>query len=223
MKMYMMKICRKERAWRMRTQKEFWCVHVSDYSHSNIISFSIRGGPQFLGQQAIQGANLAYFRTMHGPLVLWLFSIFAAITFAPLILLILIFPGRRIYVVPSPWRWIMAAGQLLAGIGTLLAFKNAPHRFFISQQLRKAEKLEPLQKRGIYRYVRDPFLLTGLVQLWLMPVMTIRLLVLLILSSIYLCLGSLHWEMRLGAQFGKEYVEYRKKVPRIIPGVLNRT
>jgi len=151
------------------------------------------------------------------------FSIFAAITFAPLILLILIFPGRRIYVVPSPWRWIMAAGQLLAGIGTLLAFKNAPHRFFISQQLRKAEKLEPLQKRGIYRYVRDPFLLTGLVQLWLMPVMTIRLLVLLILSSIYLCLGSLHWEMRLKAQFGKEYVEYRKKVPRIIPGVLNRS
>jgi hypothetical protein len=49
------------------------------------------------------------------------------------------------------------AGQLLAGIGTLLAFTNAPHRFFISQQLRKAGKLEPLQPRGIYRYVRDPF------------------------------------------------------------------
>jgi protein-S-isoprenylcysteine O-methyltransferase Ste14 len=115
------------------------------------------------------------------------------------------------------------AGQLLAGIGTLLAFTNAPHRFIISQQLGKAEKLEPLQPRGIYRYVRDPFLLTGLVQMWLMPFMTIRLLVLLILSSIYLCLGSLHWEMRLGAQFGKEYEDYRKKVPRIIPGVLNRT
>jgi protein-S-isoprenylcysteine O-methyltransferase Ste14 len=151
------------------------------------------------------------------------FSIFAAITFAPLILLILIFPGKKLYLVPSPWRWIMVAGQLLAGIGTLLAFTNAPHRFIISQQLRKAEKLDTLQPRGIYRYVRDPFLLTGLVQMWLMPFMTIRLLVLFILSSIYLCLGSLHWEMRLEAQFGKEYVEYRKKVPRIIPGVLNRT
>jgi protein-S-isoprenylcysteine O-methyltransferase Ste14 len=117
----------------------------------------------------------------------------------------------------------MVAGQLLAGIGTLLAFTNAPHRFIISQQLRKAEKLDTLQPRGIYRYVRDPFLLTGLVQMWLMPFMTIRLLVLFILSSIYLCLGSLHWEIRLEAQFGKEYVEYRKKVPRIIPGVLNRT
>jgi hypothetical protein len=30
-----------------------------------------------------------------------------------------------------------------------------------------------------------------------------RLLVLSILSSIYLCLGSFHWESRLRAQFGK--------------------
>jgi methanethiol S-methyltransferase len=151
------------------------------------------------------------------------FSIFAAITFAPLVLLILIFPGKKLYVVPSPWRWIMVAVQLLAGIGTLLAFANAPHRFSIGQQLRKAEYVEPLRPRGIYRFVRDPFLLTGLVQMWFMPFMTIRLLALFILSSIYLSLGSLHWETRLKAQFGKEYEEYRKKVPRIIPGVINRT
>jgi protein-S-isoprenylcysteine O-methyltransferase Ste14 len=88
---------------------------------------------------------------------------------------------------------------------------------------RDARGREPLRPRGIYRYVRDPFLLTGLVQMWFMPFMTIRLLVLFILSSIYLCLGSLHWEMRLKAQFGEEYEEYRKKVPRFIPKVLNRT
>ena len=151
------------------------------------------------------------------------FSIFAAIALAPLILLVLIFPGRRLYVVPSPWRWIMIGGQMVAGIGTLLAFQNAPHRFLISQQLHEAETLEPLRPKGIYRYVRDPFLLTGLIQIWLMPFMTSRLLVLSILSSIYLCMGSFHWESRLKAQFGKEYEEYRKKVPRIIPRVLNRT
>jgi protein-S-isoprenylcysteine O-methyltransferase Ste14 len=55
--------------------------------------------------------------------------------------------------------------------------------------------------------------------------MTIGPLVLFIfiLSSIYLCQGSLHWEMRLKAQFGKEYEEYRKKVPRIIPAVFSRS
>jgi methanethiol S-methyltransferase len=151
------------------------------------------------------------------------FSIFAAVTFAPLVLMILVFPGKKLYVVPSPWRWIMVAVQLLAGIGTILAFANAPHRFSIGQQLRRAETTEPLQPRGIYRYVRDPFLLTGLVQMWLMPFMTRRLLIIFSLSSIYLFLGSLHWEMRLKAQFGKEYEEYRKKVPRIIPGGLNRS
>jgi protein-S-isoprenylcysteine O-methyltransferase Ste14 len=151
------------------------------------------------------------------------FSILAAIALAPLILLVLIFPGRRLYFVPSPWRGIMIGGQMLAGIGTLLAFQNAPHRFLISQQLHHAGKLEPLQPKGIYRYVRDPFLLTGLIQMWFMPFMTSRLLVLSILSSIYLCLGSFHWESRLRAQFGKEYEEYWKKVPRIIPGMFNRS
>jgi methanethiol S-methyltransferase len=95
-----------------------------------------------------------------------------------------------------------------------------------NRELKECEhkwNLGAFQPRGICRYVRDPFLLAGLVQMWLMPFMTIRFLVLFILFSIYLSLGSLHWEMRLEAQFGKGYEECRKKVPRIIPGVLNRS
>ncbi len=37
------------------------------------------------------------------------------------------------------------------------------------------------------------------------------------LASIYLYLGSLHWETRLVAQFGEEYREYQQRVHRIIP------
>ena len=106
------------------------------------------------------------------------FSIFAAIALAPLLMLLLIFPGRRLYVMPSPWRWIMIGVQMLAGIGTLLAFQNAPHRFLLSQQLRQTVNFEPLQPKGIYSYVRDPFLLTGLIQMWFMPFMTSMLLIL---------------------------------------------
>ncbi|TFH04517.1 MAG: isoprenylcysteine carboxylmethyltransferase family protein, partial [Methanosarcina sp.] len=75
----------------------------------------------------------------------------------------------------------------------------------------------PLNIRGIYRWVRDPFLLTGLIIIWLTPFMTVNLLVIYILSTIYLYLGSLHWETRLVAQFGDEYREYQKRVHRIIP------
>ncbi|MDD4497107.1 MAG: isoprenylcysteine carboxylmethyltransferase family protein, partial [Methanosarcinaceae archaeon] len=65
--------------------------------------------------------------------------------------------------------------------------------------------------------VRDPFLLSGLIIIWLTPFMTVNLLVIYILTTIYLYLGSLHWEKRLTSQFGDEYREYRKRVHRIIP------
>ena len=106
------------------------------------------------------------------------FGIFAAITLAPLALLFLSSPGKRLYIIRSPWRWLMVAGQIVASLATVLAFTDAPHRFTISQQLRKAGTQEPLHPRGIYRFVQDPFLLSGLLQLWLTPFMTSRLLVL---------------------------------------------
>lgn len=145
------------------------------------------------------------------------FGIFAAITLAPLVLLFLSAPGKRLYTIQSPWRWLMVTGQLMASMATILAFTNAPHRFSISQQLRLAENPEPLNPRGIYCFVQDPFLLSGLVQLWLTPLMTTRLLVLYVMTSVYLFLGSLHWESRLRYQFGREYEEYQKEVPRVIP------
>ena len=147
------------------------------------------------------------------------FGIFAAITLVPLALLFLSSPGKRLYVIKSPWRWLMVAGQIMASLATVLAFTDAPHRFTISQQLRKSARPLPLHPRGIYRFVQDPFLLSGLLQLWLTPFMTSRLLVLYAMSSVYLFLGSLHWESRLRYQFGKEYDDYQKEVPRVIPKV----
>jgi protein-S-isoprenylcysteine O-methyltransferase Ste14 len=146
-----------------------------------------------------------------------LFGIFAAILLAPLALLFVLSPGKRLYTIMTPWRWLMVAGQLMAGLATILAFTDAPHRFSISQQLGKAENPEPLNPRGIYCFVRDPFLLSGLLQMWLTPFMTTRLLVLYVMTSVYLFLGSLHWESRLRYQFGREYEEYQREVPRIIP------
>ncbi len=145
------------------------------------------------------------------------FSIFAAVALTPLVLVFLSSPGRRLYVVSSPWRWLMVAGQIVAGVATVLAFTDAPHRFSISQQLGKAANPQPLNPRGIYCVVRDPFLLSGLLQMWLTPFMTTRLLILYVMASFYLFLGSLHWEKRLHHQFGKEFEGYQKDVPWIIP------
>ena len=75
----------------------------------------------------------------------------------------------------------------------------------------------PLGIKGIYCWIRDPFLLSGLLLISLTPFMTENLLLVYLIITVYLFLGSLHWESRLLAQFGEAYVAYQNKVPRIIP------
>jgi protein-S-isoprenylcysteine O-methyltransferase Ste14 len=152
-------------------------------------------------------------------LYLPVYSLITLLTISPLIYLLYKYPGRVLYRIPSPWRWLMVGGQVIASAAALKAFLDAPHRFKLRFQLSVPETPEatPLNIRGIYRWIRDPFLLSGLVTMLLTPIMTVNLLVIYILTTIYLFLGSLHWETRLVAQFGDEYREYQKRVHRIIP------
>lgn len=149
------------------------------------------------------------------------YSLVSVLTILPLGYHLYKNPGRILYKIPSPWRWLMVVGQLIAGILAPLAFRDAPHRFKISSQLSGPQASEEgsLKIRGVYRWVRDPFLLSGLVGIWLTPFMTVNLLIVYLMTTIYLFLGSLHWETRLVAQFGDEYREYQNKVHRIIPGL----
>jgi protein-S-isoprenylcysteine O-methyltransferase Ste14 len=147
------------------------------------------------------------------------FSLIAVLTLLPLGYLLYKNPGPVLYVVSSPWRLLMVCGQLIAAIVAPRALLDAPHRFRIRAQLSAPETAEAgsLNIRGVYRWVRDPFLLSGLVIIWLTPFMTVNLLVIYLLTTVYLYLGSLHWETRLVAQFGDEYREYQRRVHRIIP------
>jgi protein-S-isoprenylcysteine O-methyltransferase Ste14 len=147
------------------------------------------------------------------------FSAVAVVTILPLIAMLILFPGRILYIVPSPWIWFFFLAQVLIGIGSLRAFLDAPHRFLIRAQLtgpQGPDKL-PLGIKGIYCWIRDPFLLSGLLLIWLTPFMTENLLLVYLITTVYLFLGSLHWESRLLTQFGEAYVAYKNKVPRIIP------
>ncbi|ADE36572.1 Putative protein-S-isoprenylcysteine methyltransferase [Methanohalophilus mahii DSM 5219] len=148
------------------------------------------------------------------------YSLIAVITILPLVYLLYKNPGPLLYIVPSPWRWLMVGVQLAAALVAPRALQDAPHRFRIGAQLAgpNANNAESLKIQGIYRWVRDPFLLTGLIIIWFTPFMTVNLLVIYLLASIYLYLGSLHWETRLVAQFGDEYRKYQQRVHRMIPG-----
>ncbi len=152
-------------------------------------------------------------------LYMHIFNLMAFLMISPLAYLLYKNPGEIIYIVPSPWRWVMVGGQLIAGILMLRAFADAPHRFRIRAQLSAPKTPEAgfLNIRGIYRWIRDPFLLSGLIIMALTPFMTVNLLAIYMLTTIYLYLGSRHWETRLVSQFGDEYREYQKQVHRVIP------
>jgi protein-S-isoprenylcysteine O-methyltransferase Ste14 len=148
-----------------------------------------------------------------------IYSLIVVITLLPLVYLLKKYPGRLLYTIPSPWSWLMIGGQKIAFFISPKSLLDGSHRFNIRSQLSgpAAPDATPLNIRGIYRWIRDPFTLSALIIMLLTSLMTVNRLVTYILTTIYLYIGYLHWENRLVLQFGDEYREYQKHVHRLIP------
>jgi protein-S-isoprenylcysteine O-methyltransferase Ste14 len=87
------------------------------------------------------------------------------------------------------------------------------------QQLYRPEniKTQKLVIRGLYRWVRHPLYTTGLLFIWLAPVMTINLLALIFSLSLYLVVGAHVEERKLILEFGQTYRDYQERTPMLIP------
>lgn len=145
------------------------------------------------------------------------FGIVALATLVPLTLMLITSLGRLLYLALLPVMLAIFCVQAVSAAGSVgRAFTDAPHRFSVKAQLDK-ESCRNLDIRGIYCWARDPFVLSGLATIWLTPFMTSNLLLIYALISIYLLLGSLHWESRLLAQFRDECRAYQSQVLRWIP------
>lgn len=55
-------------------------------------------------------------------LYLPVYSLIAVLTISPLVYLLYKNPGRLLYRIPSPWRWLMVGGQVIASIATSQSF-----------------------------------------------------------------------------------------------------
>jgi len=143
------------------------------------------------------------------------FTILAAVTLFPLLYLLYQFPGEVLYLVPSPWRWIMIFGQVLAALALGKTLMEAgPLRFL---GIRPDDGEGELIIQGVYCRVRNPLFLFALIFLWLSPIMTENLLVLYLIATVYFYLGSVHEERMLADKFGDAYRDYQRRVPRIVP------
>lgn len=148
------------------------------------------------------------------------YVLFALGSFAPILLLFFILPDRGLYVVPMPWCWLMMLVQLVGAAGAAAAILQTDAFRFVglAQMLvGQPEESGPLQVRGLYCYVRHPSYFFSLIVIWLTPVMTVNLLALYVLFTLYFYFGSMYEESRLVTEFGAAYKEYQRHVPRLIP------
>ena len=150
------------------------------------------------------------------------YNIFATITLLPLLPLLAWLPDRMLYVAPSPWRWLMVVGQVLAivGVGATLWQTGSLHFLGVAQLINPIPRESgSLTIDGFYSWVRHPLYFFSLIFIWLTPALTINLLTTFLLFTLYFYVGSIYEEQRLLTEFGTAYRRYQQRVPRLIPGL----
>jgi methanethiol S-methyltransferase len=157
------------------------------------------------------------------------YNIFASVSLLPIIVIAFLMPDRRLYLVHLPWSALMVMGEFLAVLMLAAAFRQTGALEFLGlQQLMNTSssveqnssertKQGHLVTSGLYRYVRHPLYLAGLVFIWLLPVMTVNILAINLSFTVYIIIGALIEERKLGREFGREYSDYTDVTPMFIP------
>ncbi|MCW3789316.1 methyltransferase family protein [Plebeiibacterium sediminum] len=113
---------------------------------------------------------------------------------------------------------IMFVGLILG----LLAFRNYSGKEFVGLDFRNDNvglKTGNLNVSGLNQYVRHPLYFATLLMVWgyfiIWP--TLMVLVIACVISVYLVVGTKLEEKKLIAEFGDQYLQYKKQVPMLIP------
>ncbi len=149
------------------------------------------------------------------------YNVFSLLTFAPIYLLVRILPDQTLYILPSPWMYVMLAGQGLSALLLLYSFlQTGPLSFVGLSQFWEGERPSALVTGGMYRLVRHPLYLFSLLFIWLSPVMTLNQLVFYISVTAYIFIGAYFEERKLLREFGAGYAEYKSATAMMIPGLV---
>ena len=145
------------------------------------------------------------------------YSLFAVVGLVPVPLLFWYLPDQTLYTIPAPWFWLCLAGQVAAGWGIVTTFERIDLGEFLG--FRPERSAGELIVDGWYAYMRHPSYSFGIVVMWLSPWMTVNLLGMFVLLTLYCVIGSYHEEARLRQEFGAQYLDYQQRVGRFWPRV----
>jgi protein-S-isoprenylcysteine O-methyltransferase Ste14 len=137
-----------------------------------------------------------------------------------LVTLLLVFLWQPI---PGPdwWRgpWALGALALAAVVGLwFVGLGQDPLTFLgFRQAWGESTTKNELRITGPYRLVRHPLMSCLLIFLWAQPIMSPTLGMLAGGLTLYVLVGTWLEEKELVRQFGQAYLDYRKKVPALLP------
>lgn len=148
------------------------------------------------------------------------YNVFSTLTFLPILLMLALLPDRPLYAVPMPWAAGFLVLQALGGILLVVGVLQTDTLSFIGlrQLLQDPETIQAgLVTHGLYRYVRHPLYSAGLMVLWFTPQVSLNLLTVFVVLTVYLIVGALFEERKLLREFGQAYANYRARTPMLIP------
>jgi protein-S-isoprenylcysteine O-methyltransferase Ste14 len=153
------------------------------------------------------------------------YSIVSVVTLLPILALMKVQPGGVVWSVSGMTASVLWVLRGMAGVGLALALRQFDGlrflgikeaiAYFHGQELPLPP--ERLATRGVYRLVRHPLYLFGIIALWASPSMTESFLGFALGATIYFLAGSLLEERSMARVFGADYAAYRKAVPWMIP------
>ena len=148
------------------------------------------------------------------------YNSFAVVSGLPILALLYFLPDRLLYQIRFPWILLTILGQL-AGILIIVVgiLQTDLWHFAGLRQVVEPEFDAPpmMITDGLYGWVRHPLYTGGLLLIWLTPRMTVNLLTVFIVLTIYLLVGAKFEENRLLHEFGNQYREYQKRIPMLLP------
>jgi methanethiol S-methyltransferase len=148
------------------------------------------------------------------------YNLFAGISFVAVLVVAALTPDQTLYIVPFPWVILMILGEFMAVAALIAGFLQTDALDFLGlKQIASLQPKRPLKlvTGGLYRYVRHPLYSAGMLFIWLMPLMTVRVLVIDLALTVYVVVGAYFEERKLRREFGQDYVDYVAVTPMFIP------
>ena len=161
------------------------------------------------------GARVAYYRLAY--------VLFSTATFAPVLWLQLTIDSPLLWEWPAWLKPLQWAGLLVSGLIFVLAARQYDQRFFlglrqIAGHLRgSAAEYSGFAADGILRRMRHPYYSAGMLLLLCWGDVTAANLVMKLIGIAYFVVGAWLEERKLIAQFGEDYLRYRREVPMFVP------